>query len=123
MLQQGHILNEEETIEEWESKVRGMDLTSVKYLVFQQEVGEQQGGHHIQGFISFEGPKRPTTIARMFGLKPETFQTVNGTPKQNRDYCSKEATRKPGCTTFEHGTIPDGQGARSDLKRAADLIS
>ncbi len=120
-LQPGHLLNGD-TLDQWETRVRAMDLTQVKYLVFQQEIGEEQSGHHIQGYIHFAGVKRATTLATMFGCKPEAFQMSRGSPQDNKNYCTKDETRKAGCTFFEHGSVPPEERSRSDLKRACEVL-
>lgn len=122
-LQPGHLKTG--TLEEWEAKIRreAETINGLKFIAFQQEVGEQQGGHHIQGYIHFERPKRPSTIGNLLGCLPETFQTCNGTPQENKDYCTKDETRKEGCTPFIYGEVPAEERARNDLKRCAELIS
>lgn len=118
----GNLVPDNQTLDSWEQKVRGMDLGAVKYMIFQREVCPQTGKDHIQGYIHFEGQKRRTTIGTLLGVKPEAFQLARGTPGENRTYCSKDESRKEGFLTFEHGQCPGGQGARSDLKKFTDAI-
>jgi hypothetical protein len=118
----GNLVPDTQTLDSWETKVRGMDLGGIRYLIFQQEVCPDSGKDHIQGYIHFDKAVRVTQIAERFGTKPEAFTMARGTPEQNKDYCSKDDSRKQGKSTFEHGTCPGGQGNRSDLQQMTKKI-
>jgi hypothetical protein len=88
------------------------------YCIFQQEVGDAGGQPHLQGYISLRDKKRLTWLRERFSARAH-YEVARGTPQQNKDYCSKDETRVPGSLIFEHGTVPAGQGNRSDLEAVA----
>ena len=101
-----------------------------RFAVFQLEKGAA-GTPHFQGYIHFGkqytiGPKFRSLFKGTLWL-----QRANGSPQQNRSYCTKPEGREAGPWTL--GTCPSkGQGERSDLtsfyeavksgKRARDLV-
>lgn len=92
---------------------------SATYLVYQVERGEHGGTRHIQGFIQFETKRRLSAVVGTFEgdyARPQPrghWEIARGTPAQNKEYCTKPATRESG--PFEFGAISGGQGARTDL--------
>lgn len=86
----------------------------IKYLVFGREKGAE-GTPHLQGYISFEARK---TLRQVRGLVSERahFEKARGSPGENRAYCTKDGDFE------EFGTVPSGQGSRSDLERVAKAI-
>jgi hypothetical protein len=86
---------------------------SIKYAVWQKEVGKK-GTPHWQGFVEFK-----TRGRRLTGMK-ELFprahlKVARGTSSHNRSYCTKEVGRLEG--PFEIGECPEGvPGRRSDLE-------
>jgi hypothetical protein len=87
---------------------------NVQYLILGKETGES-GTPHIQGFISLKKKKRFNWIKEAIGTRAH-IEIAKGSPKQNRDYCSKDGAYE------EYGEVPRGQGNRSDLEIAANLV-
>lgn len=85
---------------------------NVDYAVFQLEEGES-GTPHYQGYLILSGKQRLGTLRLL--IPGAHFEVAKGTPKQNRDYCTKEPRIGNFC---EYGIFPEtgvGQGARSDM--------
>lgn len=93
-------------------------LAPYTYLVYQLEEGENKTPHY-QGFVAFAKPCRLSALKKRFGRAH--WGSANGTAAQNKAYCTKTEGRLS--EPFEDGTMPPGQGARTDLKRVADQIS
>ncbi|AXH75991.1 MAG: putative viral replication protein [Circoviridae sp.] len=84
------------------------------YLIFGKEVGEQ-GTPHLQGFVFLSTRKRFNWIHTKLPGGCH-IEGANGTPHQNRTYCSKDGAFE------EFGDCPGGQGARTDLASACELV-
>lgn len=93
----------------------------VTYGIGQEEVCPTTGRDHIQGYVEFDKARRINAIKKILP-SGANIRCSNGTAAQNRVYCSKEQSRKPGSEVFEWGK-PREQGRRSDiisLKRALE---
>lgn len=90
---------------------------SVKYVSWQLEIGEE-GTLHYQGFIQFFGPQRLSALKKLFPTAH--FEKRRGTAEQARDYSMKEESRIEG--PWEIGEFAGGQGKRTDLADAAELV-
>lgn len=84
----------------------------IRYLIWGQEQGEE-GTPHLQGYISFEKRKSFGVVKKLISGRAH-LETAKGTPTQNKAYCSK------GENIQEFGTLPAGQGSRSDLVAVAN---
>lgn len=73
--------------------------TTIKYMVFGREVGEQ-GTPHLQGFTMFTQHKTLATVKRLIGDRIHA-EPAMGTPKQAADYCKKDGN------FWEAGIPPD----------------
>jgi len=86
----------------------------VTYLCFQEEIAPETGKRHYQGYVHFINQRKflaaRAIIAGWFGNITPHIEVAKGTPKQNRDYCSKDG----GTNFFEFGQLPQ-PGARTDL--------
>jgi len=60
----------------------------VRYAIFGKEVGEG-GTPHLQGYVSFTGPKRLGGVKKVVGLKAHV-EICKGSEEQNIAYCSKD---------------------------------
>ncbi len=111
--------------DDWEELIERIQLVAeaedVVYHVFQYERGSGTERDHLQGYTVLN--RRCT----MIGVKRDYFHGLNvwlttarGTPQQNKVYCTKESTRISG--PWEFGVVPGGQGRRSDLENAADVV-
>lgn len=85
-------------------------LSELKYAVFQLERGSN-GTLHVQGYACAERPKRLGGWKAITGARAHIERAL-GNAQQNRDYCTKEETRDPGNTPWEHGTIPVSRQGR-----------
>lgn len=94
-------------------------LPCCRYLVFQQEVGEE-GTSHIQGFISLKSQQRLNQLKTLVGNRAH-LEVAKGSPQQNRDYCSKSKTAVAG-TFEEYGELPAPQGKRNDLAELVQAV-
>lgn len=68
---------------------------------------------------------KQTTFKRalkLMGLVGAHIEQMKGTASEARDYCRKEASRKPGTTPCEVGVFTKGQGQRNDLLGLTDAI-
>lgn len=96
-------------------------VANCKYGCFQKEVAPTTGTIHLQGYLSLQKKQRMTTIAKKLGTLGIQLALINanGTPQQNRTYCSK-----PGGQDFwETGEINIvGQGARNDILEIHDKV-
>ncbi len=67
----------------------------VRYAVMQQEVCPTTARVHLQGYVQLEKDQYPSFMAK---LRPHAnWGTCNGTPAQNRAYCSKVPRLQPCC--------------------------
>lgn len=85
-----------------------------KYACWQKEVAPTTGTPHLQGYLNLKKKKTTGSLQKEFGTLgfPLALKNANGTPQQNRTYCSKEG----GNEFWETGNINIvGQGARNDL--------
>jgi len=85
----------------------------MKYLVFGREVGES-GTRHLQGYVSFDKPKRFTEALKFFEDGTH-IEPTKGTPLQASTYCKKDGDFE------EYGTHPQ-QGKRTDLDNLKEAI-
>lgn len=90
------------------------------YVIGQEEVCPETKREHLQCFFQLRSPVKFTTIKKL--LPPGShIEETKGSPEKNREYCSKESSRKPGSAPFEWGTIR-GQGKRKDLDTFKEAI-
>ena len=95
-----------------------LDDMGVEYAVFQLEEGEL-GTPHYQGYFILPQKARFTEFKH--NLPTAHFKAANGTPAQNREYCTK-AEGKLG-EFSEIGVFPGtGQGRRTDLEKVHEAL-
>lgn len=91
------------------------------YVVYQEEVAPDTGTVHFQGYAQFSARKRLSQVRKY--VPGAHWEIARGTPEQNRTYCTKAESRRPGTAPVEYGTIESsGQGKRSDLSDALSYI-
>ena len=106
----------------WEMDEELMKRLKIKYFIAQEEVGEECGTPHIQGFVIFH--KRMT----LAGLKKITvrahWEITKGTDQQASDYCEKDETRMEGGHRWKWGELPKREiKSRDDrLADACDVL-
>ena len=98
----------------------------IKYIVYQLERGEA-GTPHLQGYVYFAKQQRMSWIKKITSKTAEgvvftVFERAHlleakGNAEQNKTYCTKAEGRLEG--PWEIGTMPKGQGERTDLAAAA----
>ena len=91
--------------------IEELEDLGVTYAVFQLEEGKN-GTPHYQGYVAFKTKKRLTAIEHLLRGAGH-WEISRGSPTQNREYCTKDDGRIGDFS--EIGTLPAGQGARSDL--------
>lgn len=87
---------------------------SFSYLVFGREVGEN-GTPHLQGYCCFPTRLRFNNAKLLINQRAH-LEVSRGTPKQASDYCKKDENFE------EYGTLPGGQGKRSEWERLTDWL-
>jgi hypothetical protein len=95
------------------------EASGARYLIFQQEVGEQ-GTPHIQGFISFKSQLRLAAVKKMVGDRAH-LEVARGSPLKNREYCSKSKSAVEG-TMEEFGELPGPERKRTDLDEFKEAV-
>lgn len=93
---------------------------SVRYLIFQQEIGKE-GTKHLQGYISLHKKQRLSGLKKLVGDRAH-LEMARGTPKQNRDYCTKKESAVEN-SMEEFGEIPNPSGHRSDLENFKQAVA
>jgi hypothetical protein len=98
--------------EEDVQNLRGLcERGTLSYLVFGRETANT-GTKHLQGYAVFERRMQLRAARRLIG--EAHLEKKQGTPKQASDYCKKDGDFE------EYGTLPAGQGSRTDLREAID---
>jgi len=96
------------------------DWLNIKCAVWQLELGEEDGTVHYQGYAEFS---RNMRVAALRKLLPCHWDKRRGTRLQAYEYNSKPETRLEGPFTFGvWGNLNIGQGRRTDLAAACDLV-
>lgn len=96
-------------------EIRPVISDKMNYLIYQLEEGEL-GTPHLQGFVQYKISTAITAVIKYF--TGAHVIVSNGTPEQNKTYCSKEP-RLDG--PFEFGTLTT-QGKRNDLTAVVETI-
>ncbi len=90
------------TLKELTTSVKEFDHYNLRYLVCQEEKGEETGRTHIQGYCELLKPKKLGGIRTMFGRSVHVSH-VNY-PKKAIAYCKKKKTRVNDGFSAEYGT-------------------
>lgn len=88
-----------------------------RYRVFQLEQGAN-GTPHLQGYVVFSVAKSLRRCRRYLSLAH--WEPAKAGPEENRRYCTKCEGRLAG--PWESGTLPPGQGSRTDLSAACSTL-
>lgn len=98
----------------------------LKAVVMQLEIAPSTGQPHIQGALWFIKRRKFGGVKSDFGDRYQHVHLIPalGTPMQLYEYNTKTDTRMEGTEPWVHNWPMDhkGQGTRSDLKEAVDLI-
>lgn len=92
----------------------GFDEDVMEYMICGLETGEKKKTPHIQGYVYFKSKKRFTYVKKLWPTAH--IEVGRGKPVQNQTYCSKDGS------FHEHGELPKGQGARTDLEHVRELV-
>jgi len=87
----------------------------VQYMIVGDEVGEECGTPHLQGYVYFSHPKVFGTIKKLLPRAHFPVEGTKGNALQNKLYCSKQKV------LFEYGEMPQ-QGARTDIPPVMDVL-
>lgn len=82
-------------------------MRECKYVVFQKERCPTTGREHYQGYLFLEGHNglsRNTLLRRLPCLTSAHLESAKGSPRDNREYCTKEESRIEG--PWEFGDLP-----------------
>ena len=82
------------------------------YLIVGKEVGAN-GTPHLQGYAFWKNKKKFEALKKQ--LPRAHIEKANGTPNDNRKYCSKDGD------FVERGTLPK-KGARTDLAKMWEMV-
>ncbi len=83
------INNEEKTDEQFFEYL--INISDIKYFIFQREKGKEKETLHIQLYIEFDFGKRFELMKRLFPTAH--IERRQGSKIQARDYCKNEDTR------------------------------
>jgi len=72
-------------------------LAKHKY-VFQQEIGEENGTPHLQGYVEAKSPIKFSTLKKI--IEGGHLMKAKGDIRANWEYCTKEDTRDPNGHTY-----------------------
>lgn len=100
---------------DWLTRANDIGLV---YLIAQVETAPTTGKVHLQGYIVLKDRTSMPQIKKILSASAH-WEVARGTPKECWAYCTKAgAINGP----FEFGTLPDGKGSRSDIKRLHELV-
>jgi len=110
----------EDEIEVWKTIVNDGEAS---YICFQKEVAPSTGTPHLQGYAVFPKNKRLTAIKKVFRTDRIHAVLSNGTPSQNRTYCTKSVSAVPD-SFYESGELPPDpkRGKRSDFEAFTEAV-
>lgn len=101
-------------------------IPQTDYCVWQYERAPTTGQIHIQGYCIFDRKKTLNSAKKIIhewsGIQGH-LERARGNPQQNKEYCTKDATRIGGGGPFEFGDIRgEGQGKSKALVQAWDIF-
>lgn len=85
------------------------------YLCFGRERGDNNTPH-LQGFVVLKVKLRLRNVKALPGFERAHLEAARGTNQQAADYCKKDGDFE------EFGTLPTGQGQRSDFEALKDWL-
>lgn len=101
-------------------------IDEAEYLVYQYEFCPRTERLHIQGYMQFVNSRSLGGVKKLLtkwsGEKGPHLEIANGTPEENRTYCTKLESRAIGNTgPFEFGDCPVGD-VKTDMVRAWEMF-
>lgn len=82
----------------------------ITFVAWGVERGQQEQTPHLQGLVCLRNRKRLAQVKRLLGSDRIHLEVMRGTIQEALDYCLKDDGEH-----FQLGTMPTGQGSRSDL--------
>lgn len=105
-----------------------VEAGTLSYAIFQEEICPDTSNHHFQGFVIISGQRQRFSALKKI-LDPVRkaksgihLAACNGSPEQNRAYCSKEESRMPGTEFHEFGTCPGAKKEKVDWSAITALL-
>lgn len=100
------------------------DEDSMTYLLYQLEVAPTTRLLHWQGYVEFKHPQSIDGAKKKLNVSDMHLEPRRGTEEQAAAYSLKDETRYPGeiAGPYELGTRPPGQGKRTDIDDAVEMI-
>lgn len=91
----------------------------VDYVIWQHEQAPTTTTHHIQGYVRFRNARTMSGAKRLLG-ETAHVEIARGSEEECIAYCSKQESKVEG--PWEFGVRALGQGKRSDLLEAAEIV-
>lgn len=99
-----------------------MNEELVDYVVYQYEICPETGKEHVQGYAELKKQTDFNVVKeKVFNDNKIHLEKANGTGPQNRRYCTKEDSRKPGTDPYEKGRMKR-PGTRNDIHSFVEQI-
>lgn len=99
---------------------------SVRLIAYQLEVCPETGRFHVQGYLEFPKPQRPSAVKKLFGDNSMHIEHAHGSGQQCIDYATKEdsrASEDDGYFICMYGCEDvSTQGERSDIQGFVQAI-
>jgi len=95
-----------------------IDEERVRYCIYQLELTPTTGRYHWQGYIEYKNPISMQGVKKSLDVSSAHLEIARGNVFQNKEYCSKEASRVEG--PWEFGESSGGQGKRNDIGKFFD---
>lgn len=101
---------------------KAIENEKVQYICWQEEEAPTTGTPHLQGYVCTKKLQRLSGIKKILGGSIHAVLS-NGSPSQNRTYCSKSKTAKEG-SFKEVGEIPPDpkRGKRTDFEDFKEAV-
>jgi hypothetical protein len=99
--------------------VKSFTVWSATYMIFGNEVGEECGTPHLQGYLVLKAPQRRSHLTGKWNDKAH-WEIRKKTHEQARDYCKKEGSFEEWGDDLQGSTT---QGRRTDLEALAQAVA
>lgn len=110
----------EQKYKDWQTLV---DHGKANYICYQMEVSPSTGKKHLQGYVVCPKKIRLGGLKKLLGSRSVHAVRSDGTPSQNRTYCSKSETAVAD-SFLEFGDLPDdpARGKRNDFEEFKEAV-
>lgn len=100
-----------------------------EYHICAKEICPETKNKHLQGYLKFKNGKSLSALQKWTGGGKHHAEVPYKSPLTNRNYCWKGNNKKKGTPTPQedadywiHGTLPIGQGKRTDIKKQKEAL-